>query len=124
MSLCIKTKTSHHVRVARENHQEHYGAFPLGVFSVHPSMCLRIQIGSVCKVYFLFLYLFSVLHYIVSLSPIVKSSIAWNSHNLFYYYIPFGYLGCFKYFTCINNAEYLFVNEYLIVFYIFYQVEA
>lgn len=77
-------------------------------------MCLHIWRGSVCKVLFFIPF---VSHYIVSLSPVIKSSIMWMNHNLFYYYVPLGYLGCFK-FLLINNAGYLFVNEYLIVYFL------
>lgn len=43
--------------------------------------------------------------------------------NLFYYYVLFGHVGCFKFFAPVNDAGYLFVNKYLIASHIFSQVE-
>ena len=115
-----KDKTTQHIPTSRENSKEHKWCI-LSLSSVQSSLCLRIQIGSEWKI------LFSVpivLYHIVSISPIIQSSIVCRYHNLFYYCVPFGYLGCFKFFTLMNNAGYLFVNEYLIVPYIFDQREA
>lgn len=81
---------------ARENYHKHYSTFPLNLFSILLCMCLHIRRGSVCKVLFSIPF---VSHYILSLSPVIRSSIMWMNQNLLYYYVPLGYLGCFKFYS-------------------------
>ena len=89
---------------------------PSSLFSLHSGVWWHAWHCSACKV------LFSVpfdLRHIASLFPVIKISIVWMYHNLFYYDVLFGCVSCFNFFTLVNNAGYLSVNEYLITSHIF-----
>lgn len=99
-----------------KNDCEHDGVLPSSLFSLHSGVWWHAWHCSACKV------LFSVpfdLRHIASLFPVIKISIVWMYHNLFYYDVLFGCVSCFNFFTLVNNEGYLSVNEYLITSHIF-----
>lgn len=108
-----------HIPTARENYHEH------DIFQVcflYAYVCAYVFGIIVYVKFYILVLLFSIILW--AFFSVIKSSVVWLYHRLFYFYVSFGHLGCFKFFTLTNNTGYLFVNEYLVVALIFYQLEA